>query len=328
LEITLDLREALAEFRPSEIVVQYIPHMFGSFRFGNPAIPLLMASVRTNARVTAILHELYIGWSARPDLAVGAVMQRLQLCGVLGAADRLFVTTTRRKSHLEAILRAARRDLSVGLILVGANAAPLAPRPHRGGPRLGIFSTLARTRRFDLMVDAFTLVCHRYPDAELILIGDLGTPESPRYRALLEHISQSPVANHVRLTGSLPLAKAAEEISGLDVYLLPDEAGASTRSSTLPIALGSGVPVVATCGTETARDFFVEGENIAYAASMTAAALADAALRVLEDPARANRLRAGGKLLYDRHLSWGAIADRLFPPAHSTTAFASESHPL
>ncbi len=313
LEIADALRKELLVFNPTDLIVQYIPHMFGTFRFGSPALPLLMADMRGRARVTAILHELYIEWSARPDLAVGAALQRLQLCAVFGASDRLFVTTAPRKRRVEGLLRAARRDLPVLLMLVGANATPLAPRPHHGGPRLGIFSTLARTRRLDLMVDAFALVQKRHPDAELILIGNLGTSEDPRYRALKEHISKSAVANRVRLTGPLPLWRVAEEVSALDIYLLPDEAGASTRSSTLPIAFGSEVPVVATRGSETATDFFTDGENIAFAEGMTASALAAATLGVLEDPMRAGRLRTGGRLLYDRHLSWEAIADHLFP---------------
>jgi glycosyltransferase involved in cell wall biosynthesis len=46
---------------------------------------------------------------------------------------------------------------------------------------------------------------------------------------------------------------------------------------------------------------------------MTPSALAAAALRVLEDPSWAAKLSQGGRSLYERHLSWDAIADRLLP---------------
>ncbi|MEO5769883.1 MAG: glycosyltransferase family 4 protein [Polyangia bacterium] len=313
LEVTSALRGALLAFDPSEVVIQYTPQMLRASRFGSPAIPALMAELRTRARVTVIFHELYSPWSWRPDLAVGGALQRLQFGAVLGASDRLFVTTAPRQRRLEEMLRRAGRDSTVQLMFVGANAPPVPNRARPGLRRLGIFSMLGRTRRFDLMVDAFALVHQRYPDSELVLIGDMGTDASSRYRALKAHISRSPVARQIRLTGALPLWRVAEEVAALDLYLLPDETGASTRSSTLPVALGSGVPVVATCGPETAGDFFVDGENIAYASSMTAPALAAAALKVLDDPAWAAKLGAGGRRLYDRHLSWDAIADHLLP---------------
>jgi glycosyltransferase involved in cell wall biosynthesis len=313
LEVTRDFRDALLAYDPSHVIIQYTPHMLLASRFGSPAIPVLMSEMRGRSHVTVIFHELYNPWSWRPDLAISGAMQRLQFVAVVGAADRIFVTTVARKRLLEGIFRRAGRPREVELLFVGANAPPLPVRTEHDGHRIGIFSMLGRTRRFDLMIDAFTLVHQRYPDSELVLIGDLGTDSSSRYRDLKAHIAQSPAAKHIRLTGAIPLWRVAEEVAALDVYMLPDETGASTRSSTLPVALGSGIPVVATCGPETALNFFVDGENIAFADAMTATDLAAVALRVLDDPILADKLGTGGRLLYQRDLAWSAIADRLLP---------------
>jgi len=57
----------------------------------------------------------------------------------------------------------------------------------------------------------------------------------------------------------------------------------------------------------------VEGQNVTFAESMTAPAFAAAALRILDDEVFATKLSSGGRRLYERHLSWPAIADRLLP---------------
>jgi glycosyltransferase involved in cell wall biosynthesis len=311
LEVTMGLYDSIAAFDPTDLIIQYTPHMLRGSRFGTLALPALMGQFRGRARRTVIFHELYMPWSWRPDLAVGGVLQRLQFGAVLGAADRMFVTTVPRQRHVEGLLRQARRDRDVEVLYVGANAPPLPPRPSPDVRRLGIFSMMGMNRRFDLMVEAFALVKQHHPNGELVFIGNLGDDASPLYRTLRGQIARSPAAKAIRLTGPIPLGRVAEEVAGLDVYLLPDVTGASTRSSTLPVALGSGVPVVAIRGPETSPDLFVDGESVVFASEMTASSLAEAVLRVLDDPALAARVGRGGRLLYEGHLSWPAIAGKV-----------------
>jgi glycosyltransferase involved in cell wall biosynthesis len=311
LAVTAALREAIAAFDPTDLVVQYTPQMLHGSRFGTLAIPALMAQFRGRSRLTVILHELYMSWSWRPDLALGGVFQRLQFGAVVGAADRLFVTTAPRQRRMEQLFQRVSWPCHVDLLFVGANASPLAAHRTRSTRRLGIFSMMGRNRRFDLMVDALPLILEKHPGTELVLIGDLGTEASPLFRALQAHIGRSPVARRIRRTGPVTLSRVAEEVAALDVYILPDEAGISTRSSTLPVALGSGIPVVGTRGPETADDFFVDGESVVYANGMSASALAEAVLRLLDDPELAAKVGAGGRSLYERHLAWPAIAGKL-----------------
>jgi hypothetical protein len=58
------------------------------------------------------------------------------------------------------------------------------------------------------------------------------------------------------------------------------QTGANTRSSTLPTALGSGVPVVAVDGRETDRALFCDGDNMLFARALDGAAFAEAALHM------------------------------------------------
>jgi glycosyltransferase involved in cell wall biosynthesis len=178
-----------------------------------------------------------------------------------------------------------------------------------GRLRLGLFSTLANTKRFDVALEAFAAVHARHPHAELVLLGDLGQPGDARLGALTDAIARQPGRDRVRMTGKLDLAEVAREVAELDVYLFPMTSGANTRTSTLPLALGTGVPAVTTRGYET-DDIFVGDENLVFAEDLTGDAFGRAALRLVDDPALAARVAEGGRALYDRHLSWPRVADQ------------------
>jgi glycosyltransferase involved in cell wall biosynthesis len=195
---------------------------------------------------------------------------------------------------------------------IAPNVLPRPRVPARGRVRLGVFSTLALGKRFDVVLGAFEQVWRRRPESELVLIGDLGDPTADgRVAAMHDSVRRHPAADRIRMTGKLPLADIAREMAALDVYLFPMQTGANTRSGTLPVALGSGLPVVAVNGIDTDLHLFRDGDNILFAAEMTADAFAAATLRILDDSSLAERLAAGARRLYEEHLSWSVAADTL-----------------
>lgn len=316
LVIARNAARAIAARRPTDVVVQYTAQMWDAWRFGSPAVPLLAASARRGgARVTLIAHEPFVPWARRPDLALAAATQRLHMAALLAAAHRSFVTTGTRVPYVEPLSRLVGAP-APGVIRVGANALPVerparAPSPSPSGPRLGIFSTAATGKRFDVVLDAFAAVSAARPGAELVLIGDLGASHLPRVREIEQAVRRHPAAARIRTTGRLPLPGVAAEMAALDVYLFPMDTGANTRSGTLPVALGSGLPVIAVSGPETDAALFRDGDNVVLARALTGAAFAEAALRVLDDPALAARVAAGARRLYHEHLSWSTIADQV-----------------
>jgi len=229
----------------------------------------------------------------------------------------VFVTTETRRPNVAPYCRALNLA-PPGVSRVGANALPLerAVRSDgrvsgQSGPRLGIFSTAGVGKRFDVVLDAFARVTRELPSAELVLIGDLGPSESPAVKEVHHALSRHPARERIRLTGRLSLAEIAAEIAALDVYLFPMNTGANTRSCTLPVALGSGLPVVAVLGSETDVGLFRDGENVVFARELSGASFADATLRLVRDPSLLVRVADGARRLYDDHLTWKRIADAL-----------------
>jgi len=296
--------------RPTDLVIQYTPQMWNAWRFGHPAVPWLAAQAHAaGVRVSVIGHELYFG-SLRPDLLRASGLQRLQLASLLSHCHRAFVTTETRMRGVAPLCRLFGLRVP-SVVRVGANATPRPRGPIGAGARIGVFSSSGVGKRFDLILDAFTLIFQQRPDAELVLIGDLGPPDRPDVRALTRAIESHPAARRIRITGRLELDAVAREIRDLDLYFHPMDTGANTRSSTLPSPLGSGIPVVAFRGRETDASLFQDEENVLFASALTAPAFAVAALRVLRDPQLAARLSTGARALYEHDLAWPCIADKL-----------------
>ena len=307
LRLAEGVARAVGEGAFTHAVVHYSPRMWGASRFGSPAVPLVAAQLsRGGLSVVMVCHEPFTPWSLRPDLAVGAVTLRFQFAAIMGSSGRTFVTTTSRRQHLIDLMGPGAPEADV--LRVGASALPpMTPRVP-GRRRLGLFSTLAYGKRFDAVVEAFEILHARHPATELVLVGDLGSRAAGAGRALLERIEASPGRERIRVTGRVPLSEVARLIASLDVYLFPMDTGANTRSSTLPVALAAGVPVVATRGLETDA-IFVDRENVLFAGDLDGHSLAAAAEQILDDDALAEHLGAGGRRLYEEHLSWEKITD-------------------
>lgn len=316
--IASEIAAAIAEHRPTDVVIQYTSQMWDTWRFGSPAVPLLAACAQSiGAKVTLLAHELYVPWIRRPDLLLAALMQRVQLAALMKSCDHVFVTTETRLGNVEPYCRALGLA-PPGVIPIGANALPdtKAARSAPGidgqsGPRIGVFSTAAVGKRFDVVLGAFTRIASEFSLAELVLIGDLGPADKPTVREITDALRSHPARERIHVTGRLPLWRIAEEVAALDVYLFPMNTGANTRSGTLPVALGAGVPVVAIIGSETDVNLFRDGENIVIARDLSAAAFADATLALLRQPSRLARVAEGARRLYVDHLSWQRIADKL-----------------
>jgi glycosyltransferase involved in cell wall biosynthesis len=300
----------LAQDRPTDLVIQYTSQMWDTWRFGSPALPWLAERARRSGiRVFLIAHEPFIGFPRhRPDLMVASGLQRLQLAALLKSCERTFVTTETRIRYLEgmsALLGVPRP----GVVRIGASALP-KPRHASPARRLGVFSTASVGKQFDAILAAFAVVAAELSDAELVLIGDLGPRDSARVRSLEEAVRRHPASERIRITGRLELPQVADEIAALDVYFCPMNTGANTRSSSLPTAFGSGVPVVAVKGVETDPSVFVHRRNVLFADDLTGPSLARAALEILRDSTLAAELSAGGRALFEQHLAWPRIADR------------------
>jgi glycosyltransferase involved in cell wall biosynthesis len=311
LLIAEGIRRSIASFSPTDVVLQYTPQMLGAWRLGSPApVWLAHAARKMGANVVVLAHELFLPWSKRPDVTLGAALMHLQLAAIMRFADRVLVTVERRATEIGWMAKTFGRQGSVGVVRVGPGALPRPRAPQNGRLRLGTFSTLGRDKRFEVLLDCFERVRARRPEAELVILGDLGDRARPHVMQFHDAVLRHPGRDRIRLLGKQPLDDIAREMATLDVYLFPMMTGANTRSSTLPVALGTGLPVVAVKGVETDA-LFVDGENVLFAERMSGDSFAAAVLALAQPDGLAERISRGALALYNGHLRWDRIGDQL-----------------
>lgn len=218
-----------------------------------------------------------------------------------GQADEFFSRTPRHVRH--ALARAAlritpstflqrvfaRHGLTAEVIPNIIDLSRFTPRPWRAtvdGPQLIVTRNLEALYDIPTALRAFVQVRARYPGARLTVAGT-----GPELAALQRLAAALGVGAAVRFAGRIDNADIAALYASADIVLNP------SKADNMPIsileALASGVPVVSTCAGGIPD--LVKHETTALLVPVgDADAMAASALRLLDDPALARRIRDAG----------------------------------
>ncbi len=200
------------------------------------------------------------------------------------------------------------------------NGAPPTVPPDDGAAtrahwRLGNAPVvLLYTRFFEFgvsrLLDAWQAVAAAVPGARLLVVGEGLFGEE---RALLVEVARRDLGASVVYAGwpgdaALPGIFAAADVA---LYPLDDTLVNRTKSpAKLLQLLGAGVPVVAD-GVGQATVYVAHGRGGLLVAPGAPAAMAEAAISLLRDPARRAMYAAGAQAWVDAHYRWPSLAARL-----------------
>ena len=158
-----------------------------------------------------------------------------------------------------------------------------------------------RKRVVDL-IDAFAVVTAREPRARLVIIGD-----GPEHAALQRRLQDRGLQAQVRLLGALQEdAEVRRWYTRASVFCLPSEQ--EGFGIVFLEAMASGLPVVTTTSAAI-PEVVPDGEAGLLVPPRYPDALAEALLRLLQDPDLRARLRECGRR-HVRQYSWDRVADR------------------
>src|SRR5437773_489368 len=167
-------------------------------------------------------------------------------------------------------------------------AAIVALRRHLRVHDVGLVANIRGSKGHAYCLEAARSVLAQRPDARFLIVGDgIGFDDVRR------RVKEMGLESHVVMTGFR--RDVPEVMAALDVLVLPSVKSEAV-SQVIPQALAVGTPVVGTTvgGTpELVRD----GEAGRLGPPADAAALADAILDLLRDPARARTLAQRGQAL-------------------------------
>lgn len=308
-ELTRGLRRYPA---PRNIVVQYVPHMYG-WKSMNLAFCCWLA-VQRNRNLKVMFHEVAfpfrVGQPRKHDVL--AIIHRVMAWIVLRSADSAFTST----DHYQDLLRQlAPSNSEVGTLRICSNipfnASPGGVSQARleksASPHftVGVFSSFGR-EICDLLEPVLPYVLEN-PSMHVVLIG----PACSFVDSLTTLFPG--LAGRITSTGRVQALTAGPFLQNCDLLLQLYPDGACAARGSLIAALASGVPVVTTRGPLTDRLLLESGALVFAENSPEDIRAAVELLR--SDPASARRIGDRASRLYAEHFHPTTIASELSRPA-------------
>jgi starch synthase len=184
----------------------------------------------------------------------------------------------------------------VSIVSGGSNFHPLPePRPRTHEPVILFVGRFWEHKGGPHLIEAFREIHSRLPEARLVVLGTEDAPREPG----------------VEVLGTIDdRARVAELYASAAVFCLPSRWEGFGGS--LAEAMGYSLPCVTTA-VGALPEVVLDGETGLVVPREDAGALADALLRILEDPAYGDRLGAAGRRRVEAYLTWDATAERMTP---------------
>jgi len=176
------------------------------------------------------------------------------------------------------------------------------PSPAEAGPQALLFGAWTKYKDIPLLLDAFALVSRQLPEAVLTLAGPV-MPDVD-YDAIAAQAAR--IGNVDLRPGYVPMEELPALFGAHRVVMFTYQT--VNISGSVHMAYTFGRPVVATrVGSMTD---VVEDGVTGYLAEPNADSVADAMLRVLSDPATADRLGAAAARHAELGSSWSSVAEK------------------
>jgi glycosyltransferase involved in cell wall biosynthesis len=182
------------------------------------------------------------------------------------------------------------------------------------------FGLIKPYKGLEYLLQAFNTIKDRIPGPLLVIAGRIADEDQAMYERYRSMLSQFAEENPVRcVTEYIPVEQVGAFFSAADVIVLPHVK--PSQSGVLLTAIAAGKPVVVTDAgglsevVENGRSGFVVPPR-------DATAIAEALIKILQNPAVMERMGREAQTLAENHYSWRAVA------AQTLTLYRSLSVPL
>lgn len=160
----------------------------------------------------------------------------------------------------------------------------------RGGPVIGTVGDVCPQKGYGYLIEAFSTVARVRPGAVLAIVGRVPVRFSGFKKQLDHRLREMQLSGRVLFVGELDDPGQWQEALELLVHPSPRESFGRTVAE----ALWRGIPVVA-ARSGGVEEIITDGENGYLVPARDPAALADAVIRMLDDPENARRMARRGR---------------------------------
>jgi glycosyltransferase involved in cell wall biosynthesis len=283
---------------PRRLFVQWVPHGYGYKSLNLPFCLWVRHRSRRGDDVHLMVHEPFLPFDLRRIRQnVGALVHRVMLRILLGAASRVWVSTPSFDDDVRGV---APRAMTTTWLPVPSPVprvvAPDAVRRLRTelagrAPVVGHFGTCHALIE-PLLSRVFEQLAAARPDLRFVLAGR----DSDAFAARLVASGRMP-GDAIVASGE----RSADEVSRLiqccDVFVQPYHDGVSTRRTTLMALLEHGAAIVTAAGPRT-EALWTSSNALVLRPQNDALALTTAVLELIDDPSKRERLCARARALY------------------------------
>lgn len=177
-------------------------------------------------------------------------------------------------------------------------SAPLLPPSDR---RLLHIGRLVKWKRVDLLIDAFRKVVRKFPDAELVIVGD-----GPELENLKQQAEELTLTKSVRFTGAVYAPKElGAYMNESTVYVLAGMGGLSIND-----AMTYGLPVICSVCDSTERDLVMDGKNGFFFQEGEVDSLAEKIDQLFESPERCAAMGKESERIIREEINIETVSER------------------
>ncbi len=292
---------------PHNVVVQYVPHIYG-WKSMNLAFCLWLVAQR-NCNIIVMFHEVAypfrVGQPRKHDLL--AIVHRIMAWIVLRSANFAFTSN----GHYQALLdRLAPQDAKVGILRICSNipfqsSNGVSSTGLRNGKNshftVGVFSSFGGEIRD--VLEPVLLCALRNPLIRVSLVG----PANSFVDSLTARFPE--LGGRISTTGRVEATTAGPYLQACDLLLQLYPDGACAARGTLIAALASGVPVITTSG-ELTDGLLLESGGLLFAEN-SPEEISAAIESLRTDLNLRQRIGIRAKRLYEEHFDPKTIANDL-----------------
>ncbi len=312
----LKLINTIKDINPDFVSFQYVPYMYNYY--GIPIWVVIFALwLRFKGfKLITTFHEICIVFDLNPKYWIVAIIQRLIAYLISFASNKIIVSIEYSRKILYPFKN------KIVQIPIGSNILPLdVPEEQKNVLRkkiapndeiiISTFGKIGHYRRDDILLEAIKKV-KESKGGVLIKLLFLGESSKVLKENLSGEINQLNLQSMVSFLGYLDANELYKHLLVSNIFVLLNadiRGGISVKSSSVAAAYAAGLPIIGYKGLIT-DDFFRDGKNILFVKSLTANAIADSIMKLINNTDFRNNLANQALESYKKELAWDIISNK------------------